>query len=196
MEVIQDGKIEKHVGRVWAVQTIDEQYTLFCKSGTVAEYLALNDDFKIPSRTYFCLHRCPCVALPTIQSCVDIKMSSCAHYMRAIGKYIRQNKSIRDKLTSQTWVPLLSGHAEDFVHNICCNKLPHPNLACSISLAQCIPSLHWWDCLHGKCVDCEIKKKHKISDNTILTDDDTEIGLLEWKEITRQGFKKNGTSQT
>ena len=34
---------------------------------------------------------------------------------------------------------------------------------------------------------------HNISDNTILTDNDTEIDLLEWKEIARQGFKKNGT---
>ena len=196
VEVIRDGKIERHVGRVWAVRTIDEQYTLFCESDTVADNLALNSDFKIPSRSYFYSHRCPCVALPTMQSCVDIKMSSCAHYMRAIGKYIRQNKNIRDKLTSQTWVPLLSGHAEDFVQSICCDKVPHPILVCGIGLAQRIPSFHPWDCLHGKCVNCGIEKMHKISDNTILTENNTEIDLLEWKEIARQGFKSNGTSRT
>ena len=37
---------------------------------------------------------------------------------------------------------------------------------------------------------------HKISDNTILTENDTEIDLLEWKEIARQGFKSNRTRQT
>ena len=86
VEVTIDGKTEKHVGRVWAVRTIDEQYTLFCESDTVADHLALNSDFKIPSRSYFYYHRCPCVALATMQSCVDIKMSSCAHYLRSIGK--------------------------------------------------------------------------------------------------------------
>ena len=56
VEVIRDGKIERHVGRVWAVRTIDEQYTLLCESDTVADNLALNSDFKIPSRSYFYSH--------------------------------------------------------------------------------------------------------------------------------------------
>ena len=66
MEVMWYGKIEKHIGRVWSVRTIDEQYILFCESDTVAEYSALKSDFKISSRTYFYLHRCPCVSLPTM----------------------------------------------------------------------------------------------------------------------------------
>ena len=56
VDVIRDGKIERHVGRVWAVRTIDEQYTLFCSSDTAADALALHSDFKIPSRSYFYSH--------------------------------------------------------------------------------------------------------------------------------------------
>ena len=37
---------------------------------------------------------------------------------------------------------------------------------------------------------------HKISDNKILAENNTEIDLLEWKDIARQGFKSNGTSRT
>ena len=140
--MIHDGKIERHVGRVWSVHTIDEQFTLFCESDTVVDHLDFNSDFKIPSRRYFHSHQCPYVSLPKMQSCVDIKMSSCAHYMRAVGKYIRQNKNIREELTSQTWVQLLSGHAEYFVQNICCDKVPHPVLVYGIGLAQRIPSFH------------------------------------------------------
>ena len=116
--------------------------------------------------------------------------------MRAIGQYIRQNKNIRDRLLSQTWVNLLSGHTEDFVLSSCCAKVPHPDLVCGIGLSRRIPSFHRWDCIHGKCDKCGIEKIHKISDNTILTENDTEIDLLEWKEIARQGFKSNGTCRT
>ena len=49
VEVIKDGNIERHVGRVWAVRIIDEQYTLFRESDTVDDILPLNSEFKIPS---------------------------------------------------------------------------------------------------------------------------------------------------
>ena len=79
------GIIDKRVGRVWDVSTIDEQNALFCQSDTVLEYTAVHTEYEIPSRSFFYLRRCPCVANHTIQSCVDIYMSSAIQYMREIS---------------------------------------------------------------------------------------------------------------
>ena len=95
VELISNRSIEIYVRRVWAVWTIDEQYTLFCGSDTVTDFNVVHYDFKTPIRNYFYFHRYPRVILPTIQSCVDIKLSSCANYMRKTGKYIRQNREIQ-----------------------------------------------------------------------------------------------------
>ena len=66
---------EKHVGIVWLVSTVDEQYKLFCNSETVREYTVLYTYYTIPSRMFFYNRRCCCVQKQTIQSCVNIWMS-------------------------------------------------------------------------------------------------------------------------
>ena len=52
---LQNGGIEKHVGRVWSVLTIDEQLKLFKQSKTVSTYNFLYEDegFVCPSRSFF-----------------------------------------------------------------------------------------------------------------------------------------------
>jgi len=166
-------RVEQHVGRVWLVSTIDEQYALFCESDTMQTYLQLHPNFKAPSCSYFYDLRCSCVANPTMQSCVDIWVSSAQQYMRAISKYIRTNKAMRDALTSTSWVPLLSGHVDEFIDSICCGKVLHPDLVCGVGLAKRIPSFIPWHCLQGDCLNCGIEKVHKISENICLMQNKT-----------------------
>ena len=83
-----------------------------------------------------------------------------------------------------------------FLQKICCKKIPHPVLIYGVGLSHRISSFYPQACIHGTCDKCRIEKIHKISDNEILTQNNTEIGLLEWKEIARQEFKSNGTSHT
>ena len=119
LEIDRNGTIEKHVRRVWAASTIDEQYALFCQSDTVLEYTAVHTKCKIPSRSLFYSRCCPCVANPAMQSCVDIYMSAVIQYIRSIYKFIRTNKEVCDSLTATPWVKLLSGHVEEFIDSIC-----------------------------------------------------------------------------
>ena len=117
----------------------------------------------------------------TKQSCVDIIKSAMQHYMRAISKYVRTNKTIRDQLTTTPWIKLLSGHAEDLVHSICCEKLPHPALKYGLGSSTHIPTLLQWPCIYGTCQSCGIETKHEMSTCTVLMSDSTVIDLLEWK---------------
>ena len=50
----------------------------------------LEPQFHVPSKSFFYHNRCPCVSSPVLQSCVDIYMSKCMHYMQALGKVIRR----------------------------------------------------------------------------------------------------------
>ena len=61
--VLPDGKIEKHVGRVWSVLTVDEQHTLFKQSKTIQGYTFLHSDegFRVPSHTFFHEYKCKCI---------------------------------------------------------------------------------------------------------------------------------------
>ena len=108
--------------------------------------------------------------------------------MRAISKFIRTHKEIRDTLTEAPWVRLLSGHVEEFIDSICCAKVSHPSLACGVGLSYRVPSFHKWICINGTCNQCGIDVKHKISECDILMNNEQVIDLLEWKDIPRQGF--------
>ena len=119
VEVKRGQEIELHVGRVWNVLTVTEQYNLFMESETLENSKNLHADFVSPSRSFFYKHRCPCVAVPTMQSCVDIITSATQHYMRGIAKYVRTNKEIREKMTFELWIPFLSEYAEGFVDQLC-----------------------------------------------------------------------------
>ena len=86
---------EKHVARVWHTKTVNEQYTLFLHSDVLHQYHQMHPHFRTPSRSLFYHNRCKCVSAPVMQSCVDIHTSSLVHYMRAIGKFVRNNDSIK-----------------------------------------------------------------------------------------------------
>ena len=59
-------KGEKHVGRVWVVPTVREQYRLFQNSETVEKYKNLDTNFTIPSASFFYHNRYPCVSRPVM----------------------------------------------------------------------------------------------------------------------------------
>ena len=196
VEVKRGQEIELHVGRVWNVLTVTEQYNLFLESEILEKTKNLHPEFISPSRSFFYKNRCHCVAVPTMQSCVDIITSATQHYMRCIAKYVRTNKEIRDQLTSESWIPLLCGYVEDFVDALCCDKVQHPNLVCGIGSSKRIPSFLQWKCINNTCDECGVNKKFRMDECVVLMSNTTEIQLLEWKEIARQGVKKNGKANT
>jgi len=196
VEVKRGDEVELHAGRVWIVSTVTEQYNLFLESEILENTKNLHANFISPSRSFFYQHRCPCITKPTMQSCVDIITSATQHYMRGIAKYIRTNKEIRDQLTSEPWIPFLSGHAEDFVDQLCCGKLLHPELECGVGSSRRIPSFLEWKCINNTCDECGVNKKYKMDECLVLMNNTTEIQLLEWKHIARQGVKKNGQANT
>jgi len=130
-----------------------------------------------------------------MQSCVDIVNSTLLHLMRALAKYIRLNKFVKELLNGAGWVRLLSGHVEDFVDSCCCLPIPHPILHCGAGLSSRIPSFTPWKCAHGTCDVCGIEKKHAFN-QCILGHDSTKIDLLEWKEVARQDVSKNRKQNT
>ena len=127
--VLPEGKIEKHVGRVWSVLTVDEQHTLFKQSKTIQGYTFLHSDdgFRVPSRTFFHKYKCKCIRRPTTQSCVDITVSTLQHLMRALEKFLQANRSFKRQLYAcpcgnHEWEKLLSGTVKAFVDASCCPK--------------------------------------------------------------------------
>ena len=152
IEVEKEGRLEKHFGRVWNVPTVREQYNLFLQSDTLEEYSTLHPNFKTPSMTYFFKLRCPCVSRQSLQSCVDIKISSMQQYMRAINKYIRCNKTIREELTvvDRNWTDLLGGFVEDFVSAAQCAAHIHKSLTIGVGSTKKTPAFVKWECAEGK----------------------------------------------
>jgi hypothetical protein len=130
VDVTINGTIEKHVGRVWNVKTVDERYAMYCQSDVVEEFTRKYPNFKIPSRSLFHKNCCSCVRNPSMQS-----------------RYV-----------------------EDFIDCTCCPRVKKPDLACGVGSERFIPSFTLWKCANGNC--------------------------LKWKEVARQGFKKNGKQNT
>ena len=130
-----------------------------------------------------------------MQACVDIIRSALQHYMRAISKFIRVNKEIRVELTNVPWIPLLTGNTEDLVDFICCEKVSHPHLVCGIGKSRRVPRFIKWECAHGTCEECGVEKLD-INNYSILTENTSQISVLEWKNVPRQGTTKNGKQRT
>ena len=83
--------------------------------------------------------------------------------MRALAKYIRPNKFVKERLNGANWVRLLSGHVKDFVDSCCCLPIPHPLLHCGVGSSSQIPSFTPWNYVHSICYICGIEKKHAIN---------------------------------
>ena len=188
VKIEKEGLIEEHVGRVWCALTVDEKYLMYTKSEVVEDHFSqYGDEFVVPGRSFFHKHCCPCVRNPSMQSCVDTRISKMEHYMRAIAKYIRKHTEVRDQLTGKAWVQLLSGCAEDFIASTCCAPVLHPHLVCGIGTSRRVPSFIKWKCINSLCNECGVDKKHDISSCELLTTCTVEIELLEWKEVAIQG---------
>ena len=196
---------EKHVGRVWVVPTIREQYTLFGQSEAVDKYKNLDPNFLVPSMSFFYLNRCPCVTRPVMQSCVDLRTSQLQHYMRAIGKYIRVHPLIKEKLNrchcpqhaldKRHWQSYLSGPVEEFIESTCCAKVAHPHLVVGVGSSSRIPKLLNRRCVMNNCADCGVEKNMMLSTCDILAADTNEVSVMEWVLAERQGVNKNTGKQ-
>ena len=197
VKVLVDGEEENHVARVWNALTLDEKYSLYKESSVVEDYINANGNaFRLPSRSFFYKYTCACLTNPTMQSCVDIIVSGMHHYMKAISKFIRQNPQIKQQLMNESWYSLLTAHPETFIESCCCAKVPHPHLECGAGSSKRIPKFIPWDCIYGRCNNCGINKKHKLDQCDVIKSNSTNINLLEWKDVPRQGKKKNGEPNT
>ena len=192
---------EKHAARVWRVKTVNEQYEMFLHSTTLEDYKNTYPDFMAPSRSFFISARCPCVSAPVMQSCVDITTSAVIHYMRAIGKFIRNNKDISTELKQCTcsqhlkppneqWQSYVNGYAEDFIEATCCPKVPLTSLNHGTGSMVKTPKLLKWKCIRGNCDECGVERKLDILKCKILGKCETEIDVLEWIYAKRQGASK------
>ena len=93
-------------------------------------------------------------------------------------------------MNNQKWVKLLTGFSEYFVDEICCAKVPHPNLKYGFGSAAFVSTFTTWSCKNGKCEDCGINKKN-ISNCSMLMLSNTTINLLKCKNAPRPTVKSN-----
>ena len=109
--------------------------------------------------------------------------------MRAINKFIRCNKTIREELTvvDRNWTDLLGGFVEDFVSAAQCAAHTHEALTIGVGSTKKTPSFVKWECAEGKCSAC--RKKLRIDECTVLKNCGETIKVLEWTKAPRQGAK-------
>ena len=189
-----------HVGRVWLAKTIDEQYQMFLVSDVLENITTQESQFHVPSKSFFYHNRCPCVSSPVLQSCVDIHMSKCMHYMRALGKFIRRpdikmmleccDCEQHKKIKTEQWQTYMSSRVEDIVELSCCQRAAHPHLKYGIGSGARVPNLLKWDCVNNVCVACGVDTKLQLKTCEILSNSELIINVLEWINAPRQGMKK------
>ena len=193
----KEGKIiRKCARRVWHVSTIKEQYSMYLESETVDRFKRTHPEFIPAKMTMFYENRCPCVLQPSMQSCVDIIRSTNMHYMRAISKFIRNNRIIKEELTQAPWVDDLNDNPENFIDKLSCPKVPHPELVCGIGNGAKIPSFVSWKCAKGECAECAISKTIDTEKCQVLMVSNSYTYVLEWRDAPRQGATKNGKQRT
>ena len=141
-----------------------------------------------------------------MQSCVDITTSAMMYYMRAIGKFIRNNKEISSALEQcrcsqhlkpqqDQWQTYLNGYVEDFIEASCCAKVAHPSLNHGAGSMVKTPKLLQWNYIKVKCEQCGVKRKLDILEYPILSECEIEIDVIEWVYTKQQGAK-NGKQNT
>ena len=198
---------EEHAQRVFLAGSIHEMYLIFVNSNTVDECTRTYPYFRVPSKSSFHKYYCRCCSLPTLQSCVDIHMSKCTHYMRALGTYIRNTKEAKEALAScicecctktNNVITYLNQRAEKLVDATCCEKVEHPQLKYGTGSNVKVPKLIPWRCVSesNPCNFCGVKRNLKLLSCPVLGQCRHEVKCIEWKDIARQGIKKNGTQNT
>ena len=77
------------------------------------------------------------------------RLSSTFHYTRSVGKYLRFNKELKDKLDNQqTYLVLWYLHG-DVVHMVgvtMCKEVDHADLACGSRSSKRVAMLNIWEC--------------------------------------------------
>ena len=189
-----DGKIKRHVGRVWSALTINDQYKMFTRSTAVQTYRVMynEEEFTIPSRSFFHVNKCKCVRLPTTQSCVDITVSKLQHYMRAILNFLITNRSFKRKLyycacPYHDWEKLLGGTVEGMVNATCCPRSKKEHLCVGVGLSKKEPSFLKWKCVNGECNNCGIEKMLGVRKCELWSKFTADINEFEWVQAVRQG---------
>ena len=186
---------ERHVGRVWLVPTVREQYKLFMQSDVMRTYQNMYTKYVTPSQSFFYHHRCKCVSRPVMQSCVDLRTSSLWHYMQALAKYVRVNASVREEIKNSSeqhdWLAYLTGRVDTFVDSTCCKRESHPHLKVGAGSSDRTPKLLKWACVNNTCLDCGVEKKQGIKRCKILSESSTEIKVMQWILAERQGVNKS-----
>jgi len=198
----EDGKTSKHVGRVWSALTINDQYKLFLNSNTVQTYQFIysEHEFKIPSRSFFHANKCPCVKLPSTQSCVDITVSTVQQYMRALSNFLMANRTFKRRLYGcdcghHDWEKLLGGTVEQMVDATCCPRTKKEHLCVGVGTTKRDPSFLDWKCANGTCNNCGVEAKLGVRKCPIWNDCALEMNVLEWVHAIRQGIS-NGKQNT
>ena len=192
VKVLENGAKVPHVGRIWNCSTWMEKYALFLESQTLNSYRSL-PNFKTPSISTLYKHHCPCLANPTVQSCVDIIKSKLFHYRKAIYNEVRTNARLKQKLhtctcnlhrkeQSQQWLEQLNIPLEKFIYFACCQRVPHPSLKCE----DYTPSFIQWDCANGICSKCG-PNSLDLSSCPVLNDHPNLIKCNEWHLAPRPG---------
>ena len=184
---LPNGDVEKHVGRVWSVLTINEHYELFKKSITVSQYRFMYEDegFVCPGRTFFHQNKCKCNRKPSTQSCVDLIFSSMQHYMRDLDNFLRANCMFKQQLYCCTcgnhdWEKLLGGTVENFVQATCCAKQKRDHLRCGVGEGAKDPLFFQWKCVRRECEECGVEKMLGITKCPIWNECRLETDVLEW----------------
>ena len=171
-----------------------EQFEVYKKSEIVTHYSEAGE-FSIPGITSFHQNRCPFVIPQSMQSCVDEILSLNFHYMRGVSKYLRYNKTTKEKLNEHKTYPFMQ-YLHDTTHTIVdatmCTKVSHLHLAWGIGSSRQVPELNQWKSAEGNCDVCGVKNL-KLDECTDLSENDNEIEILEWIESERQGTKKWNT---
>ena len=116
--------------------------------------------------------------------------------MRAISKCIRKNTELENSLGNEIWAKLLDVFSEDFVDEIWCAKVPHPNLKCSFGSTAFVPKLTKRSCTNGKCEGYGREEKLSIRNCSILTLSSTTIDSSEWENASRSCVKSDREKNT
>ena len=146
-------------------------------------------EFKIPVKTFFLKYFCPCGAQQSLQSCMDMRVSSMQQYMRVINRFIGKHKSIRGQLTivDHNWTSLLGGSVEDFLKQAQCSPHSHKDLTIGVGSTKKTTYFIRWECTEGICDLC--RNKLMMNECSVLNTCSEKIKILEWIEAPRNGEK-------
>ena len=100
------------------------------------------------------------------------------------------------KKAKHDFVPYLNRRVEDLVQTTCCPAVPQPSLQYGCGSTLKIPKLISWKCVSGTCNDCGVDRNLRMMECPILSSCPHKIRCIEWKDVPRQGNKRDGTPNT